>query len=93
MFYYAVVNIKDIVQYIDSLEEAVTFADYIEIPTPDQSLVGKWYDRNGKYGEQGAFITTPISVLSDYSTNQINYKTDDVWLNEKLDSYALSTDL
>lgn len=93
MFYYAVVNIKDIVQYIDSLEEAVTFADYIEIPTPDQSLVGKWYDRNGKYGEQGAFITTPISVLADYSTNQINYKTDDVWLNEKLDSYALSTDL
>lgn len=91
MYYYAVVDIKDIVQYIEILEEEVTYSDYVPIATEDYTLVGKWYDRYGKYGTVGAFIETPISVLAEHSTTQISYKDQDVWLDEKLDSYATTS--
>ena len=93
MYYYAVVNLKDVVQFIESSVDQMTLSDYIEIPSEDQSLVGKWYDRYGKYGVEGAFIDPPISVLAQHSTDEINYKNQDVWLNNKLDSYATTTDL
>ena len=91
MYYYAVVDIKDIVQYIDVLEEEVDFSDYVPIATEDYTLVGKWYDRYGKYGTVGAFLEPPISVLAEHSTTQISYKDQDVWLDEKLDSYATTS--
>ena len=91
MYYYAVVDIKDIVQYIEILEEEVAYSDYVPIATEDYTLVGKWYDRYGKYGTVGAFLEPPISVLAEHSTGQISYKDQDVWLDEKLDSYATTS--
>lgn len=93
MYYYAVVNLKDVVQYIESSVDQLTFSDYIEIPSEDQSLVGKWYDRYGKYGVEGAFLDPPISVLAQHSTNEISYKDQDVWLNNKLDEFVVTSDL
>ena len=93
MYYYAVVNLKDIVQFIDSSIDPITASDYIEISSEDQTLVGKFYDRYGLYGEAGTFIDPPISILAAHSTNDINYRNQDVWLNDKLDSYATTTQL
>ena len=93
MYYYAVLNTKDIVEYISEQETEVTYYEYISIPTSDQSLVGKWYDREGVYGTVGAFLEVPISIQAEHSSSQINYKGQDVWLDEKLDSYATQSDL
>lgn len=93
MYYYAVLNTKDIVEYISEQETEVTYYEYISIPTADQSLVGKWYDREGVYGTVGAFLEVPISIQAEHSSSQINYKGQDVWLDEKLDSYATQSDL
>ncbi len=93
MFYYAVVNEKDIVVNIESLEESVDYFEYIPITSEDWSLCDKWYDRNGKYGTVGAFIDPPISVLAAHCTGEISYKDEDVWLDEKLDSYATQSSL
>lgn len=93
MYYYAVLNTKDIVEYISEQENEVTYYEYISIPTADQSLVGKWYDREGVYGTVGAFLEVPISIQAEHSSSQINYKGQDVWLDEKLDSYATQSEL
>ena len=93
MYYYAVLNTKDIVEYISEQENEVTYYEYISISTSDQSLVGKWYDREGVYGTVGAFLEVPISIQAEHSSSQINYKGQDVWLDEKLDSYATQSDL
>lgn len=93
MYYYAVLNTKDIVEYISEQENEVTYYEYISISTADQSLVGKWYDREGVYGTVGAFLEVPISIQAEHSSSQINYKGQDVWLDEKLDSYATQSDL
>ena len=93
MYYYAVLNTKDIVEYISEQENEVTYYEYISIPTADQTLVGKWYDRDGVYGTVGAFLEVPISIQAEHSSSQISYKGQDVWLDEKLDSYATQSDL
>lgn len=93
MYYYAVLSTKDIVEYISEQENEVTYYEYISIPTADQSLVGKWYDREGVYGTVGAFLEVPISIQAEHSSSQISYKGQDVWLDEKLDSYATQSDL
>lgn len=93
MYYYAVLNTKDIVEYISEQENEVTYYEYISIPTADQSLVGKWYDREGVYGTVGAFLEVPISIQAEHSSSQISYKGQDVWLDEKLDSYATQSEL
>lgn len=93
MYYYAVLSTKDIVEYISEQENEVTYYEYISIPTADQSLVGKWYDREGVYGTVGAFLEVPISIQAEHSSSQINYKGQDVWLDEKLDSYVTQSDL
>lgn len=93
MYYYAVLNTKDIVEYISEQETEVTYYEYISIPTADQSLVGKWYDREGVYGTVGAFLEVPISIQAEHTTSQISYKGQDVWLDDKLDSYATQSNL
>lgn len=93
MYYYAVLSTKDVVEYISEEESEVTHYDYIPLSTPDQTLVGKWYDREGVYGTVGAFLEPPISIQAEHSSSQISYKGQDVWLDEKLDSYATQSDL
>lgn len=93
MYYYAVLSTKDVVEYISEQENEVTHYDYIPLSTPDQTLVGKWYDREGVYGTVGAFLEPPISIQAEHSSSQISYKGQDVWLDEKLDSYVTQSDL
>jgi len=93
MYYYAFVDSKDLVQSIKTLSEPVTYSDYIEISSEDQSLVGKWYDRDGRYGVAEAFIEPPISIIAALSTDNINYKTQDIWLSNQLDTYVTADDL
>nr|WP_315021554.1 hypothetical protein [uncultured Aminipila sp.] len=84
MFYYAILDDKDIVTQVVALEAKVTDPKKIEISTYDQSLVGKWYNRSN-----GTFAAPPIHVLAKMSTGEINtLKADgspeDKWLNAEL---------
>lgn len=88
MYYYAVLDPKDLVESVESSLDQVIASNYIDIPSEDTSLIGKWYDRYGRYGVEGAFIDAPIHALAKYSTDEINYRNQDVWLSGKLDTYA-----
>lgn len=84
MFYYAILDDKDIVTQVVALEAKVTDPKKIEISTYDQTLVGKWYNRSN-----GTFTAPPIHVLAKMSTGEINtLKADgtpeDKWLNTEL---------
>ncbi|MEA4986533.1 MAG: hypothetical protein VB095_00510 [Anaerovorax sp.] len=84
MFYYAILDEKDIVIEVVALESMVTDEKKIEISTYDQSLVGKWYDRKNKI-----FCAPPIHVLAKLNSGQINtLKADgspeDKWLHTEL---------
>jgi len=45
MFYYAVLNASDIVEAVYQLPTQITHPSYISIPTNDQTLIGKRYNR------------------------------------------------
>ncbi len=84
MFYYAVLDEKDIVTEVIALPSQITDEKKILIPTYDQSLVGKWYNR-----ATGQFGPVPIHVLAKANTGEINtLKADgtpeDRWLSAKL---------
>ncbi len=84
MFYYAILDDKDIVTQVVALEAKVTDPKKIEISTYDQTLVGKWYNRSN-----GTFTAPPIHVLAKMNTGEINtLKADgtpeDKWLNAEL---------
>lgn len=102
MFYYAVLDEQDIVVQVVALESKVTDEKKIEIPSYDQSLVGKWYNR-----KNGTFSEPPIHVIAKANTGEINtLKADgspeDKWLHTELsdlrtkiskDDQALYTEL
>lgn len=84
MFYYAILDAKDIVTQVVALESKVTDPKKIEVTSYDQSLVGKWYNRSN-----GTFTAPPIHILAKMSTGEINtLKADgtpeDKWLNAEL---------
>lgn len=63
MFYYAYLNEKDIVEAIYALPTKITDDRYILIPTNDQTLIGKRYNRlTGKFEDVVIFY---YAVLSD----------------------------
>lgn len=80
IYYYAFINSKGIVIDIFSSEEEKVQDDLIPIASNDQTLIGKWYDR-----ENDRFIDPPAFVLAAHSTNEICYKKEDKWLSDKLD--------
>lgn len=80
MFYYAQLNSKDVVISVFETPTEIVQDDLIRIPTLDETLVGKWYNRT-----TGQFVDAPIHILADHSTNVVNYKDQDVWLNTVLD--------
>lgn len=84
MFYYALLDAKDIVTDVVALPSQVTDPKKISVPTYDKSIVGKWYNRS-----TGLFQEVPIHVLAKVNTGEINVlKADgtqeDKWLDSKL---------
>lgn len=83
VYYYAVLNDKDVVVNVTQSETQVIADNMIEIGSLDTSLIGKLYDR-----ENDTFIVAPANVVAELSTDQINYKDQDVWLNSVLDGLS-----
>lgn len=79
-YYYAELNEKGIVVEIITSSTPQERDNWIEIPSVDQSLIGKWYDEATKQ-----FIDPPAYILAAHSTDEICYKHEDKWLSKKLD--------
>lgn len=87
-FYYAILNSKDICTQVKEYPSVINDSKYIRIQSLDTSLVGKWYNRDTL-----AFEVAPVHILADHSTDVVNYKNQDVWLNDILDDKANSSDV
>lgn len=87
-FYYAILNSKDICTQVKEYPSAITDSKYIRIYSLDTSLVSKWYNRDTLQ-----FEVAPIHILADHSTDVVNYKNQDVWLDDVLDGKANSSDV
>lgn len=84
MHYYAILDEKGLVINFISYSTEQTASNLVEI-TEEQynncdSLYGLYYDP-----DLGDFITPPVSVLADMSTSAIQYKSENKWLDAKLD--------
>lgn len=84
MYYYAVLDEKGIVINILSSQAAITDSTHVQITTsqyndPD-SILGLYYD-----ADTNTFITPPIHALAETSTSNIQYKSEEKWLDTKLD--------
>lgn len=84
MYYYAVLDEKGIVINTTQSETQLTTNNIAEITqeqynNPD-SIYGLYYD-----AENNEFITPPVHVLADHSTSSIQYKSEEKWLDAKLD--------
>ncbi len=85
-FYYAQLNEKGIVTGVFEMPSEVDDDNLIRVQVLDQSLVGKYYDR-----ESGTFIEPPISVMAELSTKEISH--GEAWLDEVLDGKADADDV
>lgn len=85
MYYYAQLDEKDFCYNI--MESVVIMTDYnmVQVASLTEDIIGLWYDR-----DDCTFKVAPIHALADHSTDQINYKDQDVWLNDVLDGKAES---
>lgn len=83
-FYYAVLDEKGIV--VDVMESDIQMPETKELVAitaeqfADPSLKGKWYNPETK-----EFQEPPLSVITDYNTDEIQYKKEEKTLSEKLD--------
>ena len=82
-YYYAELNEKDICVSVLEVDSQITESNYILIDSLDQSLVGKWYDR---FNEE--FVVAPVYIAAEHSSNEIQYKDQEVWLNDVIDGKA-----
>lgn len=80
VYYYAELDEKGIVVEIISSPTPETKDNWIQIPSDDKTLTGKWYDKENKQ-----FIDPPAYVIAAHSTDEICYKQEDKWLSKKLD--------
>lgn len=83
MYYYAVLDEKNIVINVYSNAEQQSAANLIQITETqynDPDIVGLYYDAGNN-----EFITPPIYVLAETSTSKIQYKNENKWLDAKLD--------
>lgn len=80
VYYYAELDEKGIVVEIISSPTPETKDNWIQIPSDDKTLIGKWYDKENKQ-----FIDPPAYVIAAHSTDEICYKQEDKWLSKKLD--------
>ena len=89
MYYYAVMDEKNIVINVISSQTEMTGSNIVSITQsqyndPD-SILGMYYDV-----DSNSFIIPPISVLAETSTSNIQYKSEEKWLDEKLDEIESS---
>lgn len=80
-FYYAQLDERGLVTGVFEMPSEVEDDSLIRVQALDQTLVGKYYDR-----DNGTFIEPPISVLAELSTSEINH--GEAWLEEVLDGKA-----
>lgn len=83
MYYYAILDEKNIVINVTSSETGLTGSNLIGITETeynDPDFLGLYYD-----AENNEFITPPISILAETSTSNIQYKSENKWLDTKLD--------
>lgn len=85
-FYYAQLNEKGIVTGVFEMAEEIEDGNLIRVPSLDQTLVGKYFDR-----ENGIFIDPPVSVLAELSSEEINHGEE--WLADVLDAKAAKTEV
>ena len=84
MYYYAVLDERGIVINTTQSETELSGATVAPITqeqynNPD-SIYGLYYD-----AENNEFITPPVSVLAEVSTSAVQYKSEEKWLDDKLD--------
>lgn len=82
-YFYAQLNEKDICINVTELPSEVADPKFIRIPSLDQGLLGKWYDRS-----DSTFKDVPVHILADHSSSIVNYKDTDKWLDEVIDGKA-----
>lgn len=81
MYYYAMLNtVTRIVIQVFQTENVITSNDYIQLESLDTSLVGKKYD-----DESGTFVDPQIQDLKIHKSSEISYKSEQKWLDTKLD--------
>ena len=87
--YYAIVNDNGVCTGVVELDEESADINYIPIETLDQSYIGKWYNRdtNTWYDE------APFAVLAAHSTDEINYRDQNIRLSDLLDAMALTEEV
>lgn len=83
MYYYALLNMNDVVWTIQSSEQPLDHPEYILIDSYDESLIGKWYDRS-----DNTFKEASVQQLAEISSNVIAYKDQNLWLNDVVDGKA-----
>lgn len=85
MYYYAQLDEKDICYNI--MESVIIMTDYnmVQVASLNEDIIGLWYDRS-----DGTFKVAPIHALADHSTDEINYKDQNIWLSDVLDGKAES---
>lgn len=87
-YIYAYLDTDDVCISVQQYTSEMSGTRYIRLETLDQSLVGLWYDRT-----DGTFKAVPIHVSAEHSSSEINYKDQDVWLDDILDAKANATDV
>lgn len=83
MFYYAVLDEKNIVINVYSSDTEQIDASLVAISETqfnDPNLIGMYYD-----AINNEFNSASVSALAETSTSKIQYKDENVWLDDKLD--------
>lgn len=76
MFYYAYLDSRDIVQTIYALPSPITGEQYILIPTNDQTLIGKRYNRQTGEFEEVVIFYYAVLGAKDIVTDVISSETE-----------------
>lgn len=83
VFYYALLDNRDIVTGFTKMDKEVVADSMVKITAEQfntQSIKGLWYNRETK-----TFEEPPVHILAELSTSQIQYKSENKWLDQKLD--------
>lgn len=84
VYYYAILDAKNVVTNVYESQTEMPAADNLVAINfeqySDPTLIGKYYDR-----ANDQFITPPVSVIAEHSTDEIQYKEEEKTLSNKLD--------
>lgn len=88
-YYYAILDSRGICTEVVELEDESTDPAYIAIESLDTTYVGKWYNSE----TQTWYDEAPFVVLAAHSTDDINYRDQNVCLSDLLDSMPLTEEV